>query len=399
MGTRISLLCLLGLLVACGSDDAPADPVGTTTGPGSTSTESGSGEGQSDSTSPEEGDSSSSGEAAVPLEVWRSFAGQGNATALCMFDDDLIAVATSSATSVDSGSAAVRVFSPDGDEVWATGFGEAGAATYLHGIDCAPDGSVVAVGLQGDGGKFSSPRALMVRFDATGNITLGSVAPEVPSSELYGVHVDESGFFAVGPGSVVARFDSEGTERWRESGSFAGASGTFHDVLFADGVLYAAGQTGDAGWLVAMSDEGEVRWTETFNWASEVSADILTPAPGGGVLVVGRIEQSGFDNPDFGWVLPCDARGCEAEPLEAARLDRLYGFAPDADGGWVVNDPRELEARSADGAELWSVNTDFDWGYHTDYRQLLAIDSNGAIVVAGGDPAAVLKLEPPARSR
>ncbi len=314
METRTSLFCLLGLLLACGSDDASegADLLGGTTGASSTTTESSPGTGPSESTDTESG----------------TDAGEG-----------------------DSSSSA--------------------------------------------GGSDSPlPRALMARFDATGDIRWSDVAPEVPSSALYGVRVDESGFFAVGSGSVVARYDSEGTEQWRLAGRSAGEVGTLHDVLLVDGVVYAVGETGGAGWLVAISDDGQLLWSEVFDWTSRVSAGVVTPAPDGGVLVVGHIEQGGIDNPDFAWVLPCDSRGCDAEPLEAGNVDRLYGFALDGDGGWVVNSPRRLVGRSAGESEPWFLSTDFVWSYHVDHPKLLAIDSGGAIVVAGGDPADLLKLAP-----
>ena len=41
--------------------------------------------------------------------------------------------------------------------------------------------------------------------------------------------------------------------------------GSFHDVLLVDGLVYAVGQTGNAGWLVAMSADGQLLWSEFFN--------------------------------------------------------------------------------------------------------------------------------------
>ncbi len=50
--------------------------------------------------------------------------------------------------------------------------------------------------------------------------------------------------------------------------------------------------------------------------------------------------------------------------------------------------------RPAGETESWFLNTDFVWSYYGQHPKLLAIDSSGAIVVAGGDPADLLKLMP-----
>lgn len=412
MNVRPSLLCVSTLFLACSSNDPAQEPetepdatstgaLGTnSTGLESTSESSGSTSDNISSGTTEADASSSTGDPSVPppTEVWRAFAGAGNATALCLFDDDRIAVATSSATSTDSGGAAIRVLDPEGEEVWSTGFGEGGLSTYVHALDCAADGSIYAVGLQGETSKSFSPRALMLRLDATGEVTWLNIAPEVPSSTHYGVHADDSGFFAVGwdatPGPVVARYDTDGVEVWRRNDGFGGLIGSLRDVLLLDGVLYAVGDASNGGWLAAMSEDGQVLWTETFAWTSRVSADMLLPDPDGTVLVVGYLEQTGFRNPDFAWALPCDEEACGSEPFEAAEVDRLYGFAIGADGNWIVNGRDKLVGRVPGGGEAWSLQNDFDWTYVPPRRDLLGVDSTGAILVAGGNPAGLRKLIP-----
>jgi len=403
------LLFLVLAPSACGSEAVPQEE-----GPSPSSSTTDDGESSSsgdDSTSTgndlptsssgaDESASSSGGPPMLPPPTlqWRTFAGPGHATGLCLLPDDRIAVATSSATSIEPGGAAVRVFDPDGDEVWSTGFGESGSATYVHALSCAPDGSIYAVGLEGDSGKWSSPKGLMAKFDPSGDIVWLDVAPEVPSSIFQGIRVDEAGFYVVGwhaPDPFVARYDPDGIEQWRRLDGFGVGSGMLHDVLVHDGVLYAVGESNSDGWFLAMSEDGQVLTSETFGWTTTVSADILAPNPDGGVLVVGFLEQFGFD-PDFAWVLPCNAQGCGPEPMEGAELDALHGFALAADGQWVFSGPDRLAGRIPGTASTWTYDTEFDWSYTGDGRKLLAVDSTGALVVVGGDPAYLLRLDPSA---
>ncbi len=412
---RAALLCLCGVLVACGSQD-PSD--GGEQSPGSTgedgststgndaSTSSGDGSATADSSSGGMSDpdgSSSSGEppsAPAPTERWRTLAGPGHATALCLFDDDRIAVATSTATSIEAGTATISVFDREGEQVWSAGFGEPGLTSYFHDLACASDGSVIAVGLQAGEGKWNLPRALMARFDASGELAWSDVAPESPSSALGGVQVDDTGYYVVGmrlPDAFVARYDLDGVEQWRRVDGYGGHTGSFHDLLVQEGVLYAVGETGNDGWLVAMSEDGQVLGSETFDAGGMTSADILVPDPAGGFVVAGYTEPSGFDDPDHAWAVPCDAAGCASEPFDAGEVDALHGFAIDANGDWIVSGPNGLRGRPAGEPEAWTFDTEFDWFYKGDRRKLLAVDGTGALVVAGGDPAELLQLLPSER--
>ncbi len=381
------------------------DEGGFETGEAGSSTSGAVDEGASSSSSSgaEDDEGSSSGDGPIeppaPAEAWRTSVGFGHATALCTFDDGRIAVATSRATSLDPGAAHVSLLTPDGDELWTATFGEGGNhATVVHDLACGADGGLYGVGLQGDGDKWSLPRATRVRIDVeTGTVDWFFIEPEVPSSEGLALALDANGFYVVGAdseGGLLWRYSTEGSEVWRRSPS---GVRRLHDVLLHDGTLYAVGATDgygpeNAGVLLTYSPDGSARWTEVLNFGDRVTGDMLAVDPEGTVLAVGRLRQGG-DEPV--WVLACDDAGCDSDPALGVDDERnLHGFVVDPQGRWLINGRRDLRGRFPDERDGWILETDFDWSYAGERRKMLALGPQGSIVVAGGSPAEVLKLDP-----
>lgn len=319
----------------------------------------------------------------------------GHATALCVFEDGRIVLATSEALSIEPGRASIRLFDADGNELWAVGFGEPELATYFREVACVEDGPIYAAGLRGDGSKWNLPQALLVRIDPqTGGTDWDLLEPEIPSSGFEGLHADASGVYVTGwragEGGSVWRFDSDGNEDWL-LGDGIESSEVLRDALLVDDTLYAVGDNFLGGTLVRLTPEGVVLGSETFDWPDDVSADMVVPDPSGGVIVAGRRETGFFDR--VLWGLACNEDACAAERVEVVEgEDILHGFAIDEAGRWILSGESTVYAVLATGAPVWESDTDFDWLYTVRRRNLLAIDGSGTIVVAGGEPAQIIRF-------
>ena len=219
---------------------------------------------------------------------------------------------------------------------------------------------------------------------ATGDIVWDDIQPLVPSTTAYGLHASASGLYAAGrPG--LSRYTPDGDEVWTLDDA-ANEITSLSDVLLHEGIVYAVGSgPSDNGILVRISEDGDILWSESFTWADDVWAEMVVANPGGGVVVVGRLDPGTFVNDDI-WIVTCDAKSCTADYIEVENEDTLHGFAIDASGQWIINVDDELVAMSPDGTENWTYATDFPGLYSVDHRKMLAIDGNGTILVAGGDP-------------
>ena len=321
----------------------------------------------------------------------------GHATSLCVFDDGRAVLATSEAYSVAAGRASVRLFDADGGEVWARGFGDPELATYLNGLACVGEDTIYAVGIQGEGAKWTFPQGLVMRLDAsTGATEWEHLEPQFTSSIFRGLHADATGVYVSGwranqgTTGTMWRYDPDGNEQWMLIDGLAGST-FLRDVLHRDGVLYTVGEDNSRGILVRLSEDGAVLGSHTFSWSNDVSADIVVPDPTGGVVVVGRRATNFFDR--VFWTLACNSDGCADERIEVVEdEDELGGFAIDGSGRRVISGESTLYIAAPDDIAVWEQETGFTWPYFVGSRTLLGIAGDGTVVVAGGEPALVVRL-------
>jgi len=167
----------------------------------------------------------------------------------------------------------------------------------------------------------------------------------------------------------IERLDRRGVRSWERT--VGGLENDRARALAAgpDGGVVAAGFSGSAGaggrdlWVVALDDEGSLRWQRRFGGPDHDMAYAVATDAAGGAIVAGYVLDGPPEARDFDWrVIALDRDG---EVRWDARLDRT-GFdlatavAVTADGGAVVAGTSERDGRDvrvarfdAAGAVRW----------------------------------------------
>lgn len=233
-----------------------------------------------------------------------------------------------------------------------------------HAVRSAADGSVMAAGV---GGAAADAAAVMIRLDASGNLSSGwpkTYGPSGARSGLRALHAINggadgylaAGFADAGPnqGGVnvfVLRIDAAGAVLWQrfDYAEFCGAGGdeAYAITPTADGHYVLAGRTGCLGWagflLKVNGSSGAEIWRRSFDGDNEsayLELDSVVATADGGLFATGQV---GTDcGPLVGGT--CDALLIKTDGAGNELWRRTYGGA-EKDGGVAL-------ARAADGSAL-----------------------------------------------
>jgi hypothetical protein len=171
------------------------------------------------------------------------------------------------------------------------------------------------------------------------------------------------------PDGLLLRVDDQGEVLWRR---VIGGAGT--DLLWSvmpdDSAGYrCTGFSGSLGagsldgWMVAVSDRGEVRWQKTYGGAGEDRLTAIEPTPDG-FIAVGQTSGRGAGERDA-LVVRMDRAGNERSSWTdgGPHMDRAFGIEPLEDGGCVIagmtGETHEtsdafVSRLGSDGRRLWT---------------------------------------------
>jgi hypothetical protein len=252
---------------------------------------------------------------------------------------------------------------------------------YGQALAAAPDGGYRMAGDHG----WGQP-GFVIALDAAGDVRwVRSSNAEWSDTHhherLTGVAVNAVGeTVAVGsrsqagePEALVVAFDAEGDLLWRQvlpDGARA------HAVVALDDGWFIAGESADprqAPWLARFGRDGQLVWAFSIDEFGSGAANAAALLPDGHVMVAGHREDS-----DAFWLMRVTPAGdivsgrrLEIRDGDYPVVDRLLGLAADADGSFLVTG-------TTPDADAWIARLDSQQGVHW-YR------------VYGGDGADSLK--------
>lgn len=243
-----------------------------------------------------------------PPERWNRTYGQRAGT----FDEAVV-------TGTDSLLAVGSLVSPDGNEL---------------------DGFVVSVTTNGT-------EQWRRRYGGTGDDVLTDAYPTADGGALLvGTSVSQ------GPGAEdgwALRIDAQGNVEWRIAtggpgdDEFTGVERTRNGFLIAGTRTEGTTENTD-GWLVSVRENGDLRWTKTYDTTVSDSVAAIDRRPGGGFVLAGRTSPTG-DPRDDGWVLLVDGDG---------NRQHQYIF-----GGRSTDEFRAVAATNASGIVLAGASRSF----------------------------------------
>lgn len=206
--------------------------------------------------------------------------------------------------------------------------------------------------------------------------------------------VGSTGSFGTSGDGYVIRLDEEGTPLWsRFLGT--GSADAFNDVQpIADGGFILAGNTsspgtGYDGWLLRLSDQGQVEWQVTLGTAEWDFLNALTIAPDG-IYAAG--ETFGGPTGDAeAWVVKVDPAGAVVwqRTYAGSGAQRAEGITAAMDGGCAFAGARAgSNGRSdalmvridADGDPLWEAQVATD---SAEWATGIIADAGGGFVLCG----------------
>jgi uncharacterized delta-60 repeat protein len=262
-------------------------------------------------------------------------------------------------------------FDRSGNTLWGRVFG--GRDTeQLYGIVALDDGGVAVAGYTRSYGDGQSD-AWVVRLDADGKQlwqrTFGG--PENDKARSIAATADGGLIVAgstrsrgAGEGDAwILRLDPDGTLAWQTVHGAAGDDGAYNIIPVPGGGFAVAGysQPVDAKpydlWVLRLDDDGRIAWEQRFVRGVFGAATGLTPAPDGGLYVVGMSHESSAEMPKV-WVLRLDGGGALVwqKLIGGPKTDGGWGIAATADGGFVV-----MAATASQGAgstDAWLMQFD-----------------------------------------
>jgi hypothetical protein len=198
------------------------------------------------------------------------------------------------------------------------------SAGDFRGVTATDEGGALAVGsVVAATGTATDGLVVRVDRDGTSRLTRTYGGPDddvlrdvVPTADggalLVGATASRG---AGGTDGWVLRVGPGGAVRWRLVLGDSGDDGFTGVARTADGYLVAGTRTltgrGDTdGWLVAVTPEGTVRWTETYNRATDDAFADVARGPGGQYVLAGRTAVLAERSPDA-WLVAVDENGTE----------------------------------------------------------------------------------------
>jgi cysteine-rich repeat protein len=239
--------------------------------------------------------------------------------------------------------------------------------------------------VQIDGGAGLEDEGFAVALDGGGDVLVA--AQSTPSGQT-------SARF-----TVLKRQGSDGGPIWRTE--LSSGRGTGRAVVVQGSAVFVAGDA--AGLIVAAKLDdatGMPAWrTDVAGAAGEADVGRALAVGAGRVVVAGRFDVSGSDDPNFA-VVALDAttgtemwrRSIDGTLLGGADEDDAFGVAIDAAGdviaaGRITNTDTDddllvVKLAGATGADLWRTVID-GRNDNADVAQALALDASGNVLVAG----------------
>ena len=324
-------------------------------------------------------------------------------------------------TNVGGRDAFVRMYDPDGREVWTRQFGTSEDDVAVA-VALDPSGNVLVVGAtHGDlaGESAGDSDAFVRKYDALGTELWTRQFGSGHGDRASGVAVDAAGNVVVvgsaggsltggapaagDGGAFVRTYDALGTELWtRQFGSGHGdrASGVAVD---AAGNVVVAGSTmgslagtnlGGADAYVRTYDAaGTEGWVRQFGTDANDSASGVAVDPSGRVLIVGTTRWGGWGQPwieTSGFVRCFDAAGSELwdRPIDVDQVFDGLAIAVDGFGDTLItrtvgsNGPSNtvVVKFDASGGERWSRRVGTTT---TDHATAVAVDAAANVFVGG----------------
>ncbi len=243
-----------------------------------------------------------------------------NAVAIAPNGDIITAGSTSS---FGAGNADVWVMrlSPSGDVKWQMTYGGTGD-DEAYGVTLTPGGNIVVSGYTESFGADDWD-AWILRLKGNGSViwqkTYGGKGSDeanavaiAPNSDII-VAGDTSSFGAGASDVWVLRLDGDGNAKWEKA--YGGKKDDYAnavslspsgDIIVAGGT-YSFGAGGKDIWVLKLDSEGNVEWEKTYGEKHDDTANGVTFAPNGDILIAGRtyVPGSGAE----AWVIRLGGNG------------------------------------------------------------------------------------------
>ncbi|GEM_PF-2328277 len=294
-----------------------------------------------------------------------------------------------------------------GNVVWQRVFGT-DEMDQLFSLDPTPDGGAVAAGVTCASADTWCD-ALVVKFDSSGAIAWQRAFGGTSYDHAWSVRRTADGYIAVGLTDSFAagdrdlwvlKLDTSGAVVWQKAYGLPGVYAEGYHVEpvpdggYLIGGIWNDGANGADAWIVAISPDGDVRWSRTYGGTDLDWVRSVSPLAGGGAVVAGTTASTGAGYWD-GWFLKVDGIGNVGPACTLAG----YADVTVRDTAAAPYDPgltaRSVAFTSADTAAATAASdgvggtacseTKADAALHTDSQIQVAPDSwDAGFVEVGG---------------
>jgi len=292
------------------------------------------------------------------------------------------------------------------DTLWTQTYGGT-SNDYCNCVQQTNDGGFIMGGNTYSFGAGSWD-ALVIKTDATGNVSWSKTFGGSDSDYCYGAQQTTDGGFIIagftysfGAGghadAWIIKTDANGNETW--SNTFGGSLSEYGRSLqqTTDGGFIIAGSSKSYGagdwdvYLIKADANGNEVWSQSYGGSSEDNGWSVQQTDEGGYIIAGYTHSHGAGGGDV-WLIKTDANGNETWSNTFGGSEFDFGFSVEqaTDGGYIIAGATYsfgssstftdayLVKTDANGNETWSKNfggNDFDYG-----QSVQQTDDGGYIV-------------------